>query len=619
MTSEKSPTPTVDSALLDDLCRLHAELLQRADDLRPMAADRTPVSPASQSSIENLCHYLALRSVDRRKLQSRLATCGLSSLGRCEGHVLDSVERVIGLLGRVVEGNEHLSPRVAPVERMAGESLLERNTEALLGPVPSGRRVRIMVTLPSEAADDYGLVRQLVEQGMDVARINAAHDDAAAWRRMVAHVRQAGEEVGRSVTIAADLPGHKIRTGPVRRVPGVLHLKPNRDRYGQVLSPARLRLVLGEQLENGVRNQVGLRGEGGRVPELEPGQWLHFVDARGARREVEIEQVDAGGAWATLTRASYITNEMKWKLAGRHGVLHGHFVGLPPEPERIRLRKGESLWLTRAQEPGQPAVQDADGQPLEPARIACTEARLIDQLEPGRTVWIDDGKFGARVMSVDTAGALLEITHCRPGGARLREDKGMNVPGMALGLPPLAVADEVVLDALGGEVDLFNFSFVETAEQIEALLAALARRGLEETGVVAKIETARAFQNLAAITLGAMGRVPFGLMIARGDLAVEVGPERMVEVQEEILWLAEAAHLPVVWATQVLDTLARKGVVSRPEMTDAAMGERAECVMLNKGPFIEKALMSLDDVLCRMEEHQHKKTPWLRALHWGSG
>jgi pyruvate kinase len=105
-----------------------------------------------------------------------------------------------------------------------------------------------------------------------------------------------------------------------------------------------------------------------------------------------------------------------------------------------------------------------------------------------------------------------------------------------------------------------------------------------------------------------------GVMIARGDLAVECGFERMAEVQEEVLWACEAAHLPVVWATQVLETLARTGRPSRAEITDAAMGVRAECVMLNKGPHIVAAVTALADILCRMQAHQSKKRPLLRAL-----
>ena len=122
------------------------------------------------------------------------------------------------------------------------------------------------------------------------------------------------------------------------------------------------------------------------------------------------------------------------------------------------------------------------------------------------------------------------------------------------------------------------------------------------------------FEALPLMLLEAMRWEDVGVMIARGDLAVEAGFERMAEVQEEILWLCEAGHVPVVWATQVLESLAKKGLPSRAEVTDAAMGQRAECVMLNKGPFVVDAIEALDDILVRMEGHARKKSDLLRRL-----
>jgi pyruvate kinase len=103
-------------------------------------------------------------------------------------------------------------------------------------------------------------------------------------------------------------------------------------------------------------------------------------------------------------------------------------------------------------------------------------------------------------------------------------------------------------------------------------------------------------------------------MIARGDLAVEVGFERLAELQEEMLWLCEAAHVPTIWATQVLDTLARTGVPSRAEVTDAAASVAAECVMLNKGEYIHEAVAVLSSILRRMEQHRYKKRSLFRRL-----
>ena len=109
-----------------------------------------------------------------------------------------------------------------------------------------------------------------------------------------------------------------------------------------------------------------------------------------------------------------------------------------------------------------------------------------------------------------------------------------------------------------------------------------------------------------------------GVMIARGDLAVECGFERMAEVQEEILWVCESAHVPVIWATQVLEGLTKRGHASRAEITDAAMSQAAECVMLNKGPHIIEAVTALDDILQRMQGHHSKKRSMLRQLHIAS-
>ena len=161
---------------------------------------------------------------------------------------------------------------------------------------------------------------------------------------------------------------------------------------------------------------------------------------------------------------------------------------------------------------------------------------------------------------------------------------------------------------------MLAMSFVQRPEDIEQLIAELDRLGRPALGIVLKIETRQAFAELPALLLAVMKHYPLAVMVARGDLGVEVGFERLSEVQEEILWLCEAAHVPVIWATQVLESLAREGIPSRAEVTDAAMSGRAECVMLNKGPYIVQALQFLCNVLNRMETHQQKKTALLRRL-----
>ena len=176
-----------------------------------LAADtrRLALHPKASASERNLAQYLAFRRHDHRGLQERLADMGLSSLGRAETHVLANVDKVLRLLGAS-------PPAEAPVGYHGAQALGRQHVEALFGSPPSGRRTHIMVTLPSEAGSDRSLIPALVSSGMDIARINCAHDDAETWIAMVARVRAAAAAAGRPVRILMDLAGPKLRTGPVQ-------------------------------------------------------------------------------------------------------------------------------------------------------------------------------------------------------------------------------------------------------------------------------------------------------------------------------------------------------------------------------------------------------------------
>jgi pyruvate kinase len=161
-------------------------------------------------------------------------------------------------------------------------------------------------------------------------------------------------------------------------------------------------------------------------------------------------------------------------------------------------------------------------------------------------------------------------------------------------------------------------SFVRSASDLDLLYEHMHRLHILDRGVVAKIETRDGFEHLPEILFAGLRHPPFGIMVARGDLAVEIGFERLAEVQEEMLWLCEAAHVPLIWATQVLEGMAKKGIPTRAEVSDAAMSVRAECVMLNKGPYIVETVQFLGDVLHRMAAHQSKKRTLLRRLRVSS-
>jgi pyruvate kinase len=596
--------------LIDELSRIDADLRAATADAQPVI---DAVDPVFHRSAVNLVQYLALRRRDIRWLQVELAELGLSSLGRSEGHILASIEAVLGLL-HALKGEEWTPPPgESPVGVREGDQILARNTEALLGPAPAGRRVRIMVTAPTEAATDVDGLVALLDQGMDCLRINCAHDDVTVWERMIVNLRRAERETGRRCLVMMDLAGPKLRTGPIAPGPQVVKWRPERDSYGRVINPARIWLgPAGGTAPGPVSATLPLPADW--LARRTMGDRLTLIDSRGARRDLTIVDGTDQGWLAECGKTAYVATGTELTVAGKAGQVDPVLVGeLPPIPGVITLRIGDSLVLTRDLTPGRGIDVDNAGRRLA-ARIGCTLPDVFNFARPGERIWFDDGKIGGVIRRVAQDEIDVEITRARSQGSRLRGEKGINLPDTDLALDPLTEKDLADLPFVARQADMIGLSFVRQAADVAALRRCLHELGPRRPGIVLKIETRRAFEQLPELIMDVMGDPSAGLMIARGDLAVEAGFERLAEVQEEILWIAEAAHLPVIWATQVLETLARTGIPSRSEITDAAMGQRAECVMLNKGPHIAEAVDVLDGILRRMTDHQQKKRSLLRQL-----
>jgi pyruvate kinase len=566
----------------------------------------------------NLAAYIAFRREDLRSLQERLSELGLSSLGRCEGHVkatLDSVALALDALAGACPADDAL-PLPGRANRQ-GDRRLKQSTQHLLGKEPKQRRMRIMVTV---AAGEIRFVRDLIERGMDIARINCAHDDADTWQAMINNVRSAAAATGRACLIHMDLAGPKLRTGEMVASPGLLRLKPKRDERGDTRAPAYFLFdASGEPGGPGLRGATGLAGYP-RVSvarewldRLQPGDLVEVTDTRGKKRICNVlERMGEAHLLACTADSVWLEQGCALKHLSGEGKQRASKVGeLEASPEVLLVHIGDRILLSRDVSPGE--TGDESGYA---GRIPCAQPEVLDSLRVGERVFIDDGQIGAEVERLAAEGAWLRITRARPEGDKIRPAKGLNFPDSDIQLPALGEKDLLDLDFVARDADIVGYSFVQSAADMDCLADALEARGAGKLGRIAKIETRRAVANLPEIVVHGASRGPFGLMIARGDLAVEIGWSRLAEIQEEILWLAEAAHVPVVWATQVFEQLIKENLPSRAEMTDAAMSERAECVMLNKGPFVLDAIAMLDDIARRMRAHQHKKSARLRALHW---
>ena len=587
------------------------------------------VAPTHRPGAVNLVRYMALRSQDAVELQEGLSALGATSLSHPEPAVLERLHAARNVLD-AFDGKAPTYPMQAIASAYAdADDILDANTQALLGPTQDGTHARIMVTLPSEAAEDYDLVLDFARAGMELARINCAHDGEAAWEKMVENVHRAAEEVGREILISCDIAGPKVRTGAIEPGPQVIRVRGERTTAGEPLTYPTLvlsdvsRAEEAQEVARGAsasaaRPAVPLEVDSEWVAALEPGDEVRFAEARGRSRTFTVESVEDGVAVLRGERNCYLAEGTVFS----HGTATTQVRGVPALEQKIRLHRGDELVLSTSQEP----ARIVEG---EVTTIGCTLPEVVTALEVGHAVIFDDGAISGRVTEIrDNEAereAVITIDHAGPTGTNLAAYKGINLPDTEVPLPSLTEEDIAALRFVATHCDIAAVSFIRTPDDVAFLydtveeIAAeqeseeLAQR-VRELGIVLKIETVPAYEQLGSVLLEGMRHEKFGIMIARGDLAVELGFERMVQVPGRIMKLAEAAHIPVIMATQVLETLAKTGLPSRAEITDAGYALRAECVMLNKGPHITEAIRILDRMSRKLGHSRLKNRQMLRQV-----
>ena len=438
-------------------------------------------------SAENLVRYLELRRNDIRSLQDQLHNSGLSSLASSESHVLRQVQAVLKITGKQINDDS-----LSPCDYKTCNKLIQKRSKELFGTKSDPAIPYIMVTFDTRFADDFQLVKKLLQTGMNIARINCAHDSEEIWLKMIELVKRASKVTGISCKIYMDLAGPKIR---------------------------------------------------------------------------------------------------------------GHILGKGRTKGKITLTEGQEIML---------AAPDSDYDPLKVV-IGLDETNIVDQLETGNPVLFDDGIIEAQVINKKNGIATLKIIRISAEKSQLKDNKGINFPGKVFDFPAITEDDQLVLPFICQHADLVGYSFVHRPSDIIQLQKALGSHK-RKPYIILKIETAEAIRKFPSLLIEGMKDEFFGVMIARGDLAMEIGFERMSEIQEELLWVSEAGHVPTIWATQVLETLNKSGLATRSEVTDASHSIMAECVMVNKGDYVIDVIKTLKDILQRSGTHHVKKRYALRPM-----
>ena len=581
-----------------------SHIIRKLSDMEDTYSEQlSNVHPIYSRSAENLIHYLAFRSFDIDNLQDKLRELSLPSLSNIEAHVKDSLLNIKTILNRL-QGDILEEKEAETRSIIENKKLLKRNTKLLFGYKSKKRRTRIMVTLPGVAAEDPDFIYRLLNLGMNSARINCAHDEPETWELMIQKCR-----------VMMDLGGPKLRTGNIVQGPKVIHIKPKRNTFGRVTRPAQIWIAppgINPPQDNA---DAIIPIDEEWLSKLKKGNTISFTDTRGKRREINISNKEGEGRWGICYDSAYVEtgsflNLKKEKQSGEVIMKVGELL---PIEESITLFPGDLLILHKYPEDGEPAQYDENGNIIQPAHISCTLPEIFDDVKTGEPIFFDDGKIEGTIEEVSAEALKIRISYAKDKGSRLRSDKGINLPESNLKISGLTEKDREDLNFICQHADAVNLSFVNTEDDVQELLD-IFEELQTKTGIILKVETQKGFTNLPLIILRAMQTYPIGVMIARGDLAVETGWKNFASIQEEILRICEAAHIPDVWATQVLESLAKKGVPTRSEITDAAMAQRAECVMLNKGAYIEKAVKMLDKILRRMQRFNKKKETMLPRL-----
>ncbi|KAJ6830035.1 plastidial pyruvate kinase 4, chloroplastic-like [Iris pallida] len=621
---EPSLYPCDRQVYLDKLRAIHLHVLasEQWNSSRLKLCHRTYLVSAT-----NLIHYLALHSLDVQQLNEDLSSIGLMNLERANSYVLASITAGIQMLENQAP---HCSSREqSPLHASLRDCITSQETEvldfsissmrrrasmhamALLGPAQGKKNVQIMITVGREAIANEMLLPDLLKAGANIIRINCAYDDSSIWSEIIRLAKHSSQMLEKPCRILMDLAGPKLRTGLLENGPSIMKISPQKDVKGCVIFPAQVWLSFpGCGPPRHLSPDAVLFVESKRfLDKLEVGNVVRFVDARGRKRSLQVSKKHtffAGyGYIAECTSTAYVEASTRLHIERKKGKdIVSRIVDIPSADHYVRLRVGDLLTIHRT--PSFPVEEQYSSSPRAP-RISCDSGRLFDSVKPGEPIAFDDGKIWGVIQGASSNEIVVSITQASPKGSKLGSGKSINIPQSEMQFEGLTSKDVMDLEFVGANADMVGISFVRDVCDITVVMKELQKRKLEQLGVVLKIETRSGFEKLPLLLLQAMQSPnPLGIMIARGDLAVECGWEKMASIQEEILSVCNAAHVPTIWATQVLETLVKSGIPTRAEITDVACGMRSNCIMLNKGKNIVEAVSSLESIICNSRKSDMK-------------
>ncbi len=566
--------------LLNHLVHLWNDLLHYSS----IQSTKHEIDPTNPSKY-NLLAYLAMQQFKQEGLNNLLINEGFTSLRHIHPHVLYSLNKMINYLS---QDSCHFIEQPPMIQSRKARELKITRCDDLFGNRENDS-FPIMVTLDRSMMESPLIFRELIEAGMTIARINCAHDNIFIWRQLVqklkAEEHKINENAGKVVSnckIYMDLAGPKIRIKEFIKFQKTLHIK----RAGEIGYLAWNVDGWKHEDKQGtflihIEKEIDLQ-------QLQPNSIIHFKDK---------DEKDC--VFTVLEKVSPTCFKVKVNQPARlndntvlitENATRLRLINLQKKQVKVKLKQGECLRVYKSA-----TYSRKFNQKEVILSLGITIPTAVKSVQVGDRMFIDDGKIFAKVVHVTDEFFDAQIVLTKKSTESVMLGKGLNLPDSSVYTHVSAIteADIETLSLIAPIADLIGISFVHNPADIQALRLHLGQLTDRKIGVIAKIETKSAALALANILLEGLKQDLFGVMIARGDLVVESGFEQFANVQEEILNLCQAAHLPVIWATGILEQLNKTGMPVRSELTDAYMGLRADCVMLNKGPHIVSSVKFL--------------------------
>lgn len=553
-------------------------------------------------SIKNLQAYISLRSQDISELQNKLTNIGLSSLGRSQSCVINSLNQDIFILSKLLNKKYIQTQNDKDTLNFDDAKTIMLKNSEVFGKSSDTFKTKIMVTLPSEASDDENLIGDIISKGASVLRINTAHDNATVWNKMAQKIKDENKKQNKDTKIYVDLAGPKNRTTCIEKI-----FTP--FKIGSWRNPKEVEIIPLSK-ENGITSKGEKDNFGVRLSTLVVSDELFETCKTSQELIIDDFERETTQRYTIINKDGRVFIDVNKKITifehttveidsfNEEDVIMSKLYNYELLPQIIRVFISQKIIITNKNILGQPNFQYEDN--IYAGIIGCTNKDIFQYVKIGDEIFIDDGKIGCKVVDINELGLVCEIIIAKENGTKLKEEKGINFPSTDLAIDAITNEDKKNFEAIVDFADIIGLSFAQTSEDIKMLQEMLKQKGKTSTAIAPKIETKTALRNLPDILKTLINWENYALMIARGDLAIEVGFDNLPYIQEEILSICEAAHVPVIYATQILEGKMKNNLPSRAEVTDAATAQRADCVMLNKGPYVTDTVVILKNILRQM-------------------